>query len=400
MNKRKFWTARYAVINATYFAAFCGMHAYASVFLLAKGFTNSQIGILLAAANVISVLIQPVIAGLIDKPGRLTNRNVSAACTAIMIVLAGILAFTESTKAVVFIVFMLLYMIQMAYQPLMIAMNFEYAARGCNINFGLARGLGSAGFAVCSPILGNLLLTHDVEIIQLSNMLVLIVGLIFILTFTLPKEAGQEVSAETQAVEKAVAAHNNFFVFARYYPRFMLFLAATICFFFAHNMINDYLIQIITPLGGTEKDLGYAVSMAAILELPTMALFAAMTKKVDCGKLLKLSGIFLTIKTLILFLATNMTGVFISQFCQIAAYALFIPASAYYASKVMEELDQVKGQAFINCAVTLGGVFSNVICGRVLDIAGAKTMMAIGLAVSAAGTVLALIIIRDIDKKV
>ncbi len=400
MNKRKFWTARYAVINATYFAAFCGMHAYASVFLLAKGFTNSQIGILLAAANVISVLIQPVIAGLIDKPGRLTNRNVSAACTAIMIVLAGILAFTESTKAVVFIVFMLLYMIQMAYQPLMIAMNFEYAARGCNINFGLARGLGSAGFAVCSPILGNLLLTHDVEIIQLSNMLVLIVGLIFILTFTLPKEAGQEVSAETQAVEKTVAAHNNFFVFARYYPRFMLFLAATICFFFAHNMINDYLIQIITPLGGTEKDLGYAVSMAAILELPTMAFFAAMTKKVDCGKLLKLSGIFLTIKTLILFLATNMTGVFISQFCQIAAYALFIPASAYYASKVMEELDQVKGQAFINCAVTLGGVFSNVICGRVLDLAGAKIMMAIGLAVSAAGTVLALIIIRDIGKKV
>ena len=48
-NSRKFWTLRYIIINATYFAVYSGIHAYASVFLLEKGFSNTLIGILLEA---------------------------------------------------------------------------------------------------------------------------------------------------------------------------------------------------------------------------------------------------------------------------------------------------------------------------------------------------------------
>ena len=55
MNRNKFlWTFRYSLINVTYFAAFCTVHAYAAVYLLANGFTNTQVGILLALANIIS----------------------------------------------------------------------------------------------------------------------------------------------------------------------------------------------------------------------------------------------------------------------------------------------------------------------------------------------------------
>ena len=51
-NTRKFWTLRYIIINATYFAVYSGIHAYASVFLLEKGFSNTLIGITLALANI------------------------------------------------------------------------------------------------------------------------------------------------------------------------------------------------------------------------------------------------------------------------------------------------------------------------------------------------------------
>lgn len=435
MKKGKFWTARYAAINATYFMAFCGMHAYASVFLLSRGFSNSQIGMLLAASNVLSVLIQPVVAGLIDKPGKLTNRNVSAACTAILIILSLILTIIVNQKAVIFVVFLLIYMIQMAYQPIIIAMNFEYAETGCNINFGLARGLGSAGFAVFSPIMGTLLGKYDVSIIHMGDALALTVGLFFLLTFTLPKKediVGDKSEAEASEIintgfsekddvtgnvsdkkegyfvenamgeiadtgEKELTAHNGFFDFMRHYPRFMVFLIAVICFFFGHNALNDYLIQIITPLGGLEKHMGYATAMAAILELPTMALFTKLSKKVDCGNLLKISGILFTVKVFLMFLAKNIFGVFLSQFFQIGAYALFIPASAYYANKIMQQLDQVKGQAYVNCAVTLGGVFSGLICGRILDASGPKTMLLICTAVAFIGALLCLFIVQKVD---
>ena len=57
MNSKSFsWSLRYTLINATYFAAFCTVHAYAAVYLLANGFTNTQVGILLAVANIISAV--------------------------------------------------------------------------------------------------------------------------------------------------------------------------------------------------------------------------------------------------------------------------------------------------------------------------------------------------------
>ncbi len=405
-SRRKFWTARYAVINATYFMGFCGVHAYASIFMLERGFTNSRIGLLLALANVFSVVMQPIIAGLIDRPGKLTNQKAASFCTAAVIVLSLALSFVEKEKAAIFIIFMLIYMIQMAYQPIIIAMNFEYAEKGCSINFGLARGLGSVGFAVYSPILGTLLEHHSVSVIHIGDALVLTVGLLFLLTFKLSDKSEvpallDEEKAKGEGTEKRAAdheqeqaAHNNFFDFAKHYPAFMLFLLSTILVFFAHNMINDYLIQIIKPLGGTERHVGYATSMAAVIELPTMALFAGMVKKISCEKLLVVSTVFFTVKVAILFLATGIAGVFASQFCQLAAYALFIPASAYYASMVMERADQVKGQAYVNCAITLSGTFSGLICGRILDVAGPKVMLGCGVTASFLGAVLAVAAVR------
>lgn len=403
IDRGKFWTARYAVINATYFMGFCGVHAYASIFMLERGFTNSQIGMLIALANIFSVLIQPVIAGWIDRQGKLTNRKTASICTMSLILLSLVLSVVRQEKLVMFILFMLMYMIQMAYQPIIIAMNFEYAKKGCSINFGLARGLGSVGFALYSPVLGNLLGRYDVSVIHIGDALVLTIGLLFLLTFRLPESskgpAGRKGEQKPVAPDKWEAgqetdAHNNFFGFAGYYKGFMLFLAATVLVFFGHNMINDYLIQIIAPLGGTEKHIGYATSMAALIELPTMAFFAKMTKKVSCKKLLMISAVFFTVKVALLLLATGMAGVFASQFCQIAAYALFIPASAYYASMVMEKSDQVKGQAYVNCAITLGGMFSGLICGRILDLSGPKIMLGCGTAASLVGTVLVFAAIR------
>lgn len=403
-DRGKFWTTRYAVINATYFMGFCGVHAYASIFMLERGFTNSQIGMLIALANIFSVFIQPVIAGLIDKPGKLTNRRTAILCTAAVLLLSLALAYVREGKAAVFIIFMLIYMIQMAYQPIIIAMNFEYAEKGCPINFGLARGIGSMGFAIYSPIIGSLLEKYNVSVIHIGDALALAVGLLFLLTFKLPekdgcsdlkKEAEKKAGSEENIAnisEETFQAHNNFFEFAKIYPGFMLFLAATIFVFFTHNMLNDYLIQIIRPLGCTEKHVGYATALAAVVELPTMAFFAGMVKKISCEKLLVFSTVFFTVKTVILFFANGVVGVFVSQFCQIAAYALFIPAAAYYANMVMEKADQVKGQAYVNCAITLGGMFSGLICGRILDTSGPRMMLIWGIAacvIGAATTVFA-----------
>ena len=107
--------------------------------------------------------------------------------------------------------------------------------------------------------------------------------------------------------------------------------------------------------------------------------------------LLVFSGAAFFIKILVLLAAGNMAMFYFSQSFQLFAYAVFVPAAAYYVSETMEELDQVKGQACITSAITIGGVFSNLISGVILDGLGIGPMLLTGTAVCGLGVVIAFV---------
>ena len=417
MNKR-FWTLRYTLLNVTYFVAFCTIHALAAVYLLDKGFTNTEVGVLLAAANILSAISQPIVAGIIDKPGPLTNRRFILLSVIIIAIGSLLLMLVDDKKVLVFIIYVLIYMVQFTYQPVMTALCFEYQKAGIGIYYGLARGLGSASFAVTSAFVGGAIEKRGVGLLLVINIVSMLLTAVVIFFFKKP-EGGNDLgksdaveddenrltnSEDRSAIEKDLldklehdgssnsgVAHNNLFDFFRTYPAFSLFLLGTICFYFAHNMINDFMIQIIRHLGGAEKELGYSNFLQAILELPVMAVIGVVLKKISSRKLLIISGVAFFIKILILVFATNMVHMYISQCFQLFAYAVFIPAAAYYVSERMEELDQVKGQAFVTSAITVGGVFSNLVSGVILDKLGINVMLITGTVVCFIGVIIGFI---------
>ncbi len=378
-------TFKYTLLNAAYFAAFCTIHAYAAVYLLANGFNNTEVGILLAIANITSAVFQPVIAGIIDKPGFLTNKRFILISIAVILVGCIILMCVPDKKAVIFPVYALIYMIQFAYQPVMTALCFEYQKAGCNIFYGLARGLGSASFAVSSLVIGPVVEKNGISVLIWGSIAAMIISAIVMLSFNKPADKDSAEKTSDDKIMEPATAHNSLASFAKTYPAFGLFLVATICFFFAHNMINDFMIQIIRNLGGRETELGIANFLQAILELPVMALIGLILNKISSEKLLIISGAAFFVKILILVFANGMPMMYVSQSFQLFAYAVFIPAGAYYVSTTMEELDQVKGQAFITSAITLGGVFSNFISGYILDHFSIRVMLITGSVVCAIG---------------
>ena len=397
MKNLKLWTLRYTLINVLYFVAFCTIHAYAAVFLLDKGFNNTQVGLALALSNILSVIGQPLVAGIIDKGKFLTNR-LTVMFSSLFLLLGSIfLIFVNTEKVPIFVVFVLMYTIQFVYMPMMIAMNFEYAKAGCNINFGLARGLGSAGFAVTSFFLGKAVENFGTNVILYVTIVAMAIMVLHVFFFKKPKT---EETSEVSEIIKEKKGSGGFISFIKKYPFFIVFLIGTACCFFAHNMINDFMIQIIRSLGGNETQLGYATFLQAILELPVMALIGYVLKKISERHMLVFSAVSFFIKTAILIFATSMIGMYVSQSFQMFAYAVFIPVAAYFADNVMMENDKVKGQAFINSAITLGGVFSNLICGKLLDAFGVKTMILTGVAVCLVGVVIVVIAIYPMMKKV
>lgn len=386
--KSKSRTAHYALICASYFAAYSSAHAYAAVFLLEKGFSNTMIGVVLALANVLSVVLQPISAGFIDKYKAFTNRKVSLFCAFGCLISSVILAFAKG-PVLIFSFYVLLYMLQMLYQPLIQAMNFEYTDKGFRINF----GLGSMGYAVASPFVGALVEKNGVSVLPIINILILSIGIIALIAFIAPKET-EEVNDKKQE-----EIHNSFISFVKHYPAFMIFILGTTFLFFQHNALGDYLFQIIEPLGGTKATMGTLVMVSAALELPAMASFAFFRGKIGTKNILVLSSVMFTVKTIIMLFANSIFLVYVSQSFQMIAYALFIPGAAYLAESVMEELDKTKGQAYIITAITLSGVFSSLVCGRLLDVLGVKNMLLVCVAVGIVGTLICSIVLGKIKTR-
>ena len=394
---RRLWTAGYTLLNVMYFAAFCTIHAYAAVFLLYRGFTNTQIGIVLAVANITSALFQPLIAGIIDKGGWLTNRRFILISSLIILIGCIVLRIVSNSFLIIFIVFAIVYMIQFAYQPVMTALCFEYRKMGCDINYGLSRGLGSAGFAVTSAFVGRAVEKNGAPLLMSVTIVIMAISVVAVYFY----KPSKPVSSSEQSVSDTEKGRPSLSVtgFFAAYPAYGLFVIATILFFFSHNMINDFMIHIVRSCGGGETELGYANFLQAILELPVMAAIGFILKKVSPSRLLVFSGVAFFVKILILVFADSLLWVFISQGFQLLAYAVFIPASAYYVSTVMADTDQVKGQAYFTSAITVGGVFSNLVSGVILDRLGIKPMLVTGSAVCLLGVVSAFVALGLSAKK-
>lgn len=387
--KNKNWSLRYTLINVFYFVAFATVHGFATIFLLSRGFTNTEVGIALAVSNILSVIGQPFFAGIVDKSENITNRRVLMASAAIMLIGAFALSFLQGPKALIFALYVLIYTVQFIAMSFLIAISFEYRAAGCNHNFGLARGLGSASFAVTAAVMGPIIEKNGPVVDMYVTVGVMALLFLVVFFFKLPEGAKAVNAGASEDSEEAPT--NNIIEFIKKYPRYMLFLLGVACCFFSHNMLNDFLIQIIRRLGGGATELGYASFLQAILELPVMALIVFVLRKINAKVVLMVSVIAFLIKVIVMYFATGLPGMYISQSIQLFAYAVFIPTSAYYADKIMKGGDKVKGQAYINSAITLGGVFSNIVCGPVLDRHGVPAMLLVGIAVCFAGVVISAI---------
>ena len=88
------------------------------------------------------------------------------------------------------------------------------------------------------------------------------------------------------------------------------------------------------------------------------------------------------------------------QLLQMFGYGLFLPASVYYVNENVPAVDRVRGQAIMMMASTgLGGVFGNVIAGRIIDFGGVDGLIIFCIGSGVIGTLLALAALQWTKRK-
>lgn len=195
----------------------------------------------------------------------------------------------------------------------------------------------------------------------------------------------------------------------------------------AYCCIINFAAVFLLARGVSNAAIGLTLTIAnglALITQPIIATFADKTQRVTlrqlvagllfvCGlaALLLMVTPALLLPTAILYILLSRTSrrlrgirppqwsfhrvgwLYVAQGLQFFAYALFMPASVYYVNQVIHGADKVKGQAGMNRALGISGMFGNFLGGFMLDTGGGVSfMLTVGLGVSLVGLVLILLL--------
>ncbi|HCY07165.1 MAG TPA: MFS transporter [Erysipelotrichaceae bacterium] len=380
---------KYAFSQIFYYSSLSSMLGFAAVLLLSRGFSNSHIGIILAVSNVIAAVLQPSIAVEFDKSSNDKIRKALNLMIVVSIVLSLIIYFINFSKLILGILFTAILCLIITLMPFMNSMAFMYEEYGYKVNFGLARGLGSVGYAITSMVLGFVLNVANPSILLLVNVLFSVLLYWVIKVYTVSEDS-KVISEEKEEINQLTMIE-----FVGKYKLFVIFLVGATGAFFAHTFINNFFIQVVNNVNGTSSDMGNAIFIAAMIELPIMMLFEKINKKFSCTFLMKVSMFFFFIKHFLTYLATNVMMIYIAQVIQMLAYALFIPASVYYVNAYINENDRVKGQSLITLCTTVGGTFASLLGGILIDKVGVSYSLLVSAIISLVGFVIALFSVKE-----
>jgi len=167
-------------------------------------------------------------------------------------------------------------------------------------------------------------------------------------------------------------------------------LLAVLFMFFSHNIIGTYLLQIIQSLGGNSSNLGRAMFIQAVVEIPVLFTFSFIMGKIKVGNLMVLAGIGYFIRAVLYFASADIGMIYITQFSQIFSFAIIAAASVYFTGMVVNEQDQTTGQAFMSGMMSAGTVLGSFFGGAMLDCYGVRTLLTVNIFITLVGLIIAI----------
>ena len=381
---KKNLTFLFAITQFMYWTGFASIMAFVSIYLLDIHVKNAMIGIVIAAGGILSALSQPVLGTLSDRFAFFSVRRIMTVLLSLIVLSAAALLMTHGGHPVfACIIYGCCIMALQQMQPFVNALGMRCLNDGYQLDFGIARAVGSAGYASVAFALGLLSERLGTAVIP-----AFILGAFVLLGVTLVFYPGRIFAVAGQQEQKREGA-DSLPAFIRRYPRFAVLLAGLILIYYGHTLINSFTFQIIQTKGGGNSEMGIATALAAVLELFMMFLFTRIMKRFSLKLLLRVSACFFTLKVAGSLLAPDVLSYYLVQILQMLGWAIMSVALVYYVNRIMAGEDRVKGQTYATMTYTVGSVLGAWIGGLLIDVSGVQTMLSTGVLISGIGTLIA-----------
>lgn len=377
-------TGIYCIYQTAYFFAIAGVGAFAVTYLLEKGLSAAQIGVILALNNVLSCAMQPLLGSFVDRHSPACIPRFILAFLATAICCYGIVELAPLSLLTTGALFALAALSFSLTVPLATALCARYSLNGYAIDYGMGSGIGSLSFSFASLAFGYVIAlwgSGAMVFISLAFMVLQAASLLWFPKFDHAAQPLSSTAASTQSSLSLVA-------FIRRYRMYMLTLLGVMGLAACHAMAENYMINLFNRVGGGSEHVGIALFIACITAAPFLMLFERVQKKTGVTILLRLSGVFFTLKAVLMIYAPSILSIYLIELLQTCTYGFLYPSLYYLARQRIAPADMAKGQAMNSTLFTLGIALGNSLGGAMIDLAGLNAMLALAAALAAAGTLL------------
>ena len=354
-------------------AGVASVMGYINPYLLDRGLTATDVGVLLALSGIGSALIQPLTGGLADRKGKPTLRTIMLAVLGIFALIAAAAAFLHSLGGMALgVVLAVATMVWGLLTPLTHAVGSAGEREGL-LRYDIARGIGSVGYAAAFFAMGQFIEGRSwlVPAAMFFWAALMLVGL---LTYPVPESTGGEETDRGLGLD-----------FLRRYPRFRTLLLGELGVLLGHSVISHFALQIVQAHGGGEPQMGIALALACMTELPVMFGYGLLRKRFRAGTLLIVGAVFFTLKCALTWATGTMTGFYLVQLTQMPAWGITAMAHVQFIGEEMDPGDRVKGQTFFSMVQAAGSVIGSLIGGWLIDHAGMDALMGFATGASLLG---------------
>lgn len=374
MNERK-ENVRYCALLGVHTMMLCPAINFVAPYLAAAQVSSKDIGILVAVSCLLAVVFQQIFGRMVDK-NLVDGRKLLLFMTAILTLAAFSLAFLD-VGALRAIIFGGLYFITLVMMPILYSFSFFYESKGISVNYGVARGCGSMSYAACSVILGFLVAELGTSVVPISYGI--LGAALFAILMSMPALKGttSKSTAPTQSTSLQLSK----------FPAFRLMLIGLSLVMLFHNMLMTYFIYAIEHVGGDSSNLGLALGIAAVLEIPILFLYTRIKGNTASKYFLTAAGVFFFVKAALFIVAQSVTMIYMVQCLQIVSYGLMAAARVYYVDETVGKKYETTGQAYMAATETVGIVFGSIIGGFLLQELGVDALLWGGAIFSFAGMI-------------
>jgi len=379
----------YALIQGLYWSAYCMMSTFAAFYLKSAGYTNTELGVIVAGGSCLAFLLPLFVSPVIDRSDKLNASKTVLGIQAVELAL-GVLVFLISRKcAVLSVTYVVWVGLMYTCNPLCTQIALDYSHGGQEINFGLARAFGSLAFVFASALIGKVLEKTSFRVLPVTAIVMQAVLAFLIVLLWIQsgkKEKAQSAGRQAQSTNlRDFIAHN---------PEFTVLLAGIAFVFIGSQFLGVYMINVVERVGGTAATMGYLHAFFAFMEIPSMVLWSRIGRGKWTSRLLMVSMVCFTLKMVLFCFAGSVPVLFLGGIFQLLGYGLYTPAIVDYIRKSIPYEDSVKAQSLAGAMVTLGGVLASTIGGMLTDRIGVHTALVVFAGISGFGTLVCLYAVR------